>query len=174
MQPINRFNLITFDRKGNCSTPRILEAYFAIPSYLHLLNKHRHAEVWTADGNAWQTRWFLCVACKQVCAYPLGDGGTGYATRDNGDKVCYACCALEDKAQMETESRITLYLTDGDKVTNWCATLKFTAYVRKGRHNWAGSRYDAWFTDHAGNDWHGVNYSENSQLLHCRKLKARR
>jgi hypothetical protein len=29
-----------------------------------------------------------------------------------------------------------------------------------------------WFTDSDGRRWHGVNYGHNSQLCHCRRLRA--
>lgn len=107
-------------------------------------------------------------------------GGMGYATLDNttADVVCYDCCALLDREHMQRENKITLYLTidklsGGWTVSNWPGTLKYRAMVRKGDHNIARTRYDAWFIDADGNNWHGVQYGEFTQLVHCRKLKGK-
>jgi hypothetical protein len=62
----------------------------------------------------------------------------------------------------------------GDKgtVSNWPGSLKFqTGPVKVGRHNMAGKRYDVWFRGPDGKDWHGVQYGENTQLCHCRRIK---
>ena len=56
---------------------------------------------------------------------------------------------------------------------NWPGSIKIIPHhVRKGRHNIAGTRYDVWFTDHKNRQWHGVQYGENTQLCHCKRLKA--
>lgn len=103
-----------------------------------------------------------------------GEHTTGYITID-GKTTCYECCAKLDAQWMREKGKITLYLTtDGDKATvgNWPGSLKFSAFVRKGRHNIARTRYDVWFIgpDHA--QWHGVQYGENTQICHCRRIKA--
>lgn len=67
--------------------------------------------------------------------------------------------------------KITLYLSNGDKVTNWPGSLRIRAYrVKHGKHNIARTRTDAWFTFEGAN-WHGVNYGKDSQILHCRRTK---
>lgn len=58
------------------------------------------------------------------------------------------------------------------RITNWPGTLEFsTAYMRRGYHNIAGRRYDVWFY-FAGKRWHGVQYGDNTQILHCRQTKT--
>lgn len=141
---------------------------------------------------------FTCCKCHEI--KPVQPtGGTGYATnRDNDDKTCYACCAIADRAYMDSHDRITLYLivdheslavndvshehnvrnkicprNYGWKVTNWPGSLVLHPFrVREGRHNIAGKRYDCWFNDHKNRKWHGVQYGDNTQIVHCRKLKT--
>lgn len=96
-----------------------------------------------------------------------------YGTRPDGARVCYKCCAVTDRADMDETGRATLYLTHDDAVvTNWPGTLRFIVRrIRKGRHNIAGTRYDVWFT--VGNRiWHGVQYGDNTQIVHCKRLKV--
>jgi hypothetical protein len=93
--------------------------------------------------------------------------------------MCYTCCAEDDKAWMEGHDRITLYLDEHAKpsgkmnyaVTNWLGSLRFSARVSTGGHNWGLVRHDVWFTDHAGAKWWGVHVGM-TDLVHCRKLKA--
>lgn len=100
---------------------------------------------------------------------------TGYGTSPDGKTYCYQCCADRDKQQMRDDGRTTLYLVkDGEsyKATNWPASLTFHPFhVRKGHHNIARTRYDFWFS-FEGQPWHGVQYGENSQVAHCRRVKS--
>jgi hypothetical protein len=98
---------------------------------------------------------------------------------------------------MQEHGRITLYLTfdkalarwhhDGGwngknspvtgkaspwQVTNWPGSLRFNAFVRRGRHNLAGTRYDLWFTGPENTLWHGVQYGDQTQVCHCKRLKS--
>lgn len=116
----------------------------------------------------------------------------GYATiRETGERVCVACCGDTDKRALRQDERTTLYLVERTPqgheavparrsigyqdaqrftVTNWPGTLKHpVTSVRKGRHNWAGVRYDVWFR-FEGINWHGVQYGDNTQILHCRRI----
>jgi hypothetical protein len=106
------------------------------------------------------------------CGHPVSDGKDA-----NGKKHCYACCAEQDRKQMRETGRITLYLSDDSKafgtykVTNWPGSLTFPCHSpRTGRHNIAGKRIDVWFT-FEGQDWHGVQYGDNTQICHCKKVK---
>jgi hypothetical protein len=132
------------------------------------------------------------IIAKLDCGHPESDHSEitrGYGQTADGKKICYECCAENDRKAMLDNGKIILYLTpanlrdtapngfrglDGEKVSrwqvsNWPGSLKFNAYVKKGAHNIAGSRYDAWFTGPDGKEWHGVNYGEMSQLCHCRR-----
>lgn len=117
---------------------------------------------------------------------------TGYGQDSEGKTFCYECFARRDTEQMIRDGKITLYLTEANKqdtapngfnglngqkvsrwqVTNWPASLKFNAYVTKGRHNIAGTRYDAYFTGPNNTQWHGVTIGDNTQLCHCKRLKS--
>jgi hypothetical protein len=128
---------------------------------------------------------FRCVDCGEEKPVEK-EGGTGYGVDKDDNKVCYACCAERDKKDMEETGKAVLYLkTDlwqgGNRtrrcsgtVSNWPGTLKFEAYVRTGGHNIAGVRYDAYFRDHRGHEWHGVTYGNNTKICHCNRLKQRK
>jgi len=107
------------------------------------------------------------------CGHELAqyvEGVTGYGKDSEGKRYCYACCAQRDREQMARDGRITLYLT-GSTLSNWPGTLNFTVQkVRVGRHNMAGKRYDVWFKVD-GEQWHGVQYGDNTQLCHCKRSK---
>jgi hypothetical protein len=119
-----------------------------------------------------------CSKCKAVCV-PTGCT-TGYGYTASGRKLCFACCAERDKADMVRTGRTTLYLTHEMRpenptakhgtVGNWPGSLVFHATVKKGRHNIASTRYDVWFVGPDGRDWHGVQYGENTQLCHCKRV----
>ena len=108
---------------------------------------------------------------------------SGYGKDENGKTFCYACCAERDKAQMIRDGKTSLYLTheafyplhgnytDGT-IQNWPNNLTFPCRVKKGQHNIAGSRYDAWFIGPDGNKWHGVQYGEWTQIIHCKRMKG--
>ncbi len=89
---------------------------------------------------------------------------------------CYAYCGNRDSADMSATGRAVLYLTersDGAVVSNWPGTLEFRVrHKRVGSHNLAGRRVDVWFADSDGREWRGVNYSHNSQLCHCHRLRG--
>lgn len=122
---------------------------------------------------------------------------TGYGVDASGARHCYACCAERDKADMTRTGRATLYLSSEPyrglgcvdwanladvqgpaddrrawKITNWPGSLTFRPhYVKRGRHNIARTRYDAWFTGPDGKPWHGVQYGDMTQVIHCRRIK---
>lgn len=113
------------------------------------------------------------------CGHPVSEHNditTGYGVDKDGRKHCYACCAEKDKAYMREHGQIALYLskTSGKWVVcNWPGSLKFeNVYVRTGRHNIAGHRYDTWFK-FEGFWWHGVTYGDNTEVCHCKRTKER-
>jgi len=130
---------------------------------------------------------FYCSHCKRKLPKLTGNGGTGYAVKSNGHKICYDCCAIKDAEYMHDKGKITLYLTlldDGysrvvrsyhtrGKIINWPGTLSFPCRVRRkvNTHNFAGTRYDVWFRGPDGFNWYGVTYGENTQLCHCKRTK---
>lgn len=119
---------------------------------------------------------------------PNPDANTsGYGQDSEGKKYCYACCAERDKEAMRTDGRITLYLSKVGahdksqrafiaqhyKISNWPGTLTIEpTKVEIGRHNIAGTRYNVWFV-FEGDWWYGVQYGENTQLLHCKRTKEK-
>jgi len=117
---------------------------------------------------------------KLDCGHTLvkngGDGiGVGYGINKDGKKFCYQCCAIQDIEYMATHDRICLYLTTINEkwvVTNWPNSLQMAATVsiKPNGHNWGITRRDAWFTDANNNKWWGVQYGDNTEIIHCKKL----
>jgi hypothetical protein len=102
---------------------------------------------------------------------PHGEHTTGYGVDIHGARFCYECAAKRDRADMLATGRATLYLTDKG-LTNWPGSLFIIVSERKtGRHNMARVRYDVWFT-FGGAEWHGVQYGDNTQICHCRRIKS--
>jgi len=116
---------------------------------------------------------FRCSDCGEVKPVHHGRITTGYGYDEYDNIVCFECCGKRDAATMRETGKATLYLTS-DKgeyfVSNWPSTLKLSAYVRRGRHNIAGKRYDAWFW-FENTKWYGVTYGDNTQICHCKRLK---
>jgi len=123
------------------------------------------------------TTEFTCHTCGENIIH-TDTLTTGYGCDKDDNKVCFSCCGKEDARVMATDGKITLYLTHDElisygrgAVSNWPGTLIIPCTVRKGRHNIARTRYDVWFTGPDGSQWHGVQYGENTQICHCRKLR---
>lgn len=120
-----------------------------------------------------QTNSFTCSQCGQT---KLTDpnGGTGYGLDNEGKKVCYACCALNDSqalAELQPKERYLLYW-DGKEVINWPGSLRITPTgVHKGRHNIARTQETVYFK-HKGHSFTGRQYGSNSQILHVVKTKS--
>ena len=115
-----------------------------------------------------------CEKCGKEIV-PPNSLGAGYGVLD-GKKHCYECCGEYDKQQLREKDRATLYLskvTGEYLITNWPGTLKIKPWpnIKTGRHNLARTRKDVWFR-FEGQEWHGVQYGETTELLHCRKLRA--
>ena len=137
------------------------------------LREVRHV---TGQGLAWK-----CGECGKVEELGAHGGcGTGYGYKAEGPNeppICYACCSKRESELMTETGKAALYLshkrgeTRGE-LTDWPGGLRFSGYVRQGRHNMAGRRYDIWFTGPDGKSWHGVQYGDNTQICHCKRLKA--
>jgi hypothetical protein len=130
---------------------------------------------------------FYCETCKRSKFEQVGTHSngvsitTGYGYDERKKPICYECCAEGDKRFMREKGKITLYLCestpiDGVKryvLSNWPGSFKIKLnYVRKGRHNIAGTRYDFRFS-FEGYIWHGVQYGEMTQIAHCKKTKEK-
>jgi hypothetical protein len=124
---------------------------------------------------------FHCDLCNNDKTVPEGSFGTGYASREDGSKICYECCGQLDRQTMleEGNSRcLPLYLstdktTGKSKISNCPGTLTFpVGHVRKGRHNIARTRTDVWFRGPDNKEWWGVLYGQWTQIVHCRRTKG--
>ena len=125
----------------------------------------------------------ICAQCGvTILPTPMGYvGGTGYAVKDNGDKICYECCAVNDREYMRTHGKITLYLSKMSEydpklrtiweITNWPGSLRFPVReIRESWHNMARIRYDVWFVFN-NHVWHGQRYGDYGELCHCKQTK---
>lgn len=113
---------------------------------------------------------FVCSDCKQTVPFKL-DGGTGYGTDKQDNMFCYPCGAIRSANDLEREGKGVLYLS-GRKVGDWTGELSIPVHrVAKGSHNLAGTRYDVWFR-FRGTEWHGVQYGDNTQICHVRRVKS--
>ena len=109
---------------------------------------------------------------------PHEDFTTGYGIDKDDKKHCWACCAARECAAMIETGKAMLYLTmdKGRKwhVTDWPGHLVFkVSSYRKGRHNIASTRIDVWFRGPDGHTWHGVQYGENTEIVHCRRTREK-
>lgn len=123
------------------------------------------------------------------CGHPESEHSAitrGYGKTAEGKKHCYECCAKQDRESMLRLGKTCLYLTidtevnshgsnqwvHGDhKLTNWPGSFEIKIKcLKKGNHNIAGNRYDLWF-EFEGGQWWGVQYGDNTQIAHCKRLK---
>lgn len=135
---------------------------------------------------------FRCGDCGKVKPVRR-EGGTGYGLWDQkpGLPICYECCSERHRQDMIDTGKATMYLVHrsnevpdynpkihctnhGWHVQDWPGGLDFRAIVHKGRHNIAGTRYDVWFWGPDGHRWYGVQYGENTQIVHCRRTKEKK
>lgn len=138
-----------------------------------------------------KTTTFYCDYCNKEKSH-ISDFTAGYATDKDNKKICFDCCAIEDKKYMienGNSKALPLYLFPAKnppkklcpgetygiwEVSNWPGTLCFKCGApKKSRHNIAGSRYDVWFDGPDGFIWHGVNYGKNNQIVHCKRTKEK-
>ena len=103
---------------------------------------------------------------------------TGYGTDADGRKICFDCCAENDRQSMIDNGHskcLPLYLSNREgkcELTNWPGTLRFSIRAhRRNGHNIAGFRTDVWFAGPDGHIWHGVQYGGFTQICHCRRTK---
>jgi len=118
------------------------------------------------------TTEFDCHQCGQHKIHE-SNISTGYGRNDKDEKICFACCGLNDEKnliELKKGEKICLFF-NGIEIINWPSTLKITpTYIRKGRHNIAGTRQDVYFV-FRGLNFHGIQYGNNSEIIHIRKIK---
>jgi hypothetical protein len=116
-----------------------------------------------------------CDFCQEEILINKDSCSTGYALNQHKKKLCYKCCAAFDKANMIEQGKYVLFLTKKDNhysISNWPGTLKFkNVFVKVGKHNIAGCRYDAWFNGPDDKKWHGVQYGDNTEIVHVKRIK---
>ena len=119
------------------------------------------------------TKFFLCARCSMKCSMKGPGGSYGYiGVVGPDDKICYPCMARYELDDLLSTGKGILYLGKST-VTNWTGTLSWPiTYQKKGRHNIAGTRYDVWFRVGV-EKWYGVQYGENTQVIHCRRLRGK-
>lgn len=117
-----------------------------------------------------------CHECGAACK-PNGLFA-GYGVLKNGNKICYDCCAKRDEQALMALSgkdKISLYLigkNGQEEIINWPGTLRIKPrYVKRGRHNFAGSRRDVWFA-YKGKEFHGTQYGEMNEVCYIQAVAA--
>jgi len=115
---------------------------------------------------------FICSKCGKEKPVP-NNGGTGYASDEEGNKTCYDCCAIidgEELANMPIGGK-TIQYWNGKHITNWPGTLKIEpSYLRIGKHNIAGTRTSIWF-EYAGNKFYACQMGGFNQIARIRRIK---
>ena len=125
--------------------------------------------------------------------------GRLYGSMHDGAIYCDACCAEIDRDAMVKTGKAVLYLAfpcnprlgrgasrasrlglqylryqpEEVYLSNRPGTLRLpvkNGLVKAGRHNIAGVRYDVWFIGPDGKEWHGVQYGDNTQVCHCKRI----
>lgn len=125
-----------------------------------------------------KTSTFHCVRCDKDVTTEHYEFTTGYGLDKDGGKVCYACCADWDKADMIEHGKTMLYLTKNDAgkwiVTNWPASLVFPVAVTwTGKHNWycVGEVRFVRFVGPDGAVWTGKQIGDYNEVCHCKRTK---
>lgn len=114
-----------------------------------------------------------CSKCKNVC---IANGiSTGYGINQQNKKVCFDCCAKEDKENLlnsKIGDKFTFYYSDS-YISNWPGTLKIPVqYIRNNKHNWYGvKRVDVWFTFEGLRFW-GLHVGSSHQLITVTRIKG--
>lgn len=118
---------------------------------------------------------FTCSVCGEHKIHE-SNFSIGYGRDKDNNIVCYECCGKQDATtleQLQPKGKFVMYLNINDQtLSNWPGTFQIKLNsIRKGRHNIAKTRYDTWF-DYKGNNYHAVQYGDNTQIAHIRRLKS--
>ena len=109
--------------------------------------------------------------------------GTGYATNNKYEKICYSCCGIIDAEELRENGKLFGYFTyktvkhtssmktyEDKKFTNWPGTFTIPVYhMRVSRNNFGAERRDFWFNWEGRNYW-GVSIGDN-ECARVRKVK---
>lgn len=121
---------------------------------------------------------FKCSQCKQYKPLNTDSGScaTGYGISHDRQFICFACCGVNDARDLEERGKGYLYLSSDSgqnyRLSNWPGSLTISLHgsPKRGYHNLARYRYDVWFK-WRGFDWHGVQYGDNTQVCHVKRIK---
>lgn len=118
---------------------------------------------------------FTCSLCRKEKEVNQ-NGGTGYGTNDQGQKICYSCIGRQDQTEIANAKpgqKFVHYLIKENGhfvVSNWPGTWKANPFrVSIGRHNMAGKRYDVYIA-YNGRKFHGVTYGDQTQICRIKCL----
>ena len=125
-------------------------------------------------------RPFICHSCKQEVTLGPEGIGTGYGLDENDMRICYRCCADNDrKFMVENGVHGGMYvIKEGEKyiITNWPGTLRFPVKTYwYGNHNWGGKVMFFRFSGPDGYEWYGRNVpgKYSSQIIRVRRTKEK-
>jgi len=103
-----------------------------------------------------------CRQCGENC---IPDGLTSGYGEFNGEKYCFACCALRDREAMLKDNFAYLYCGEKE-ITNWPGSLRFPI-IRKETAKNGTTTYYFTFNNHT---WFGKCGKWNQ----CAKFKAKK
>lgn len=118
---------------------------------------------------------FQCFQCGETKTPEKDSISTGYGVTKTGDKLCFACCGINDAkelVELKIGEKLTLYLdTKAQTISNGPGTFKIQLHhIKRGNHNMARVRYDFWFK-HDKYFYHGTTFGDGTQIAHIKKLK---
>lgn len=108
---------------------------------------------------------------------------TGYGIAPGTNRrICYACCAERDRERMIADGRAVLYLASAAppgsalQLQNWPGSLTFPVrgHRRATGYGFGGSYpiVTGFFIGPDGRPWTFRHAGNNSQLAHCRRIRA--
>lgn len=127
------------------------------------------------------THQFTCHQCGKEKQF-ISETTTGFALDEDENKICFDCCGFNDARdlkELEPGKQMLLYLnTNTKEISNWPGSFTFVVpIIRTTQHSVPCkkatryiNRYDTWFK-YEGNNYHGVQYGDNTTIVHIRKLK---
>jgi len=131
-----------------------------------------------------------CVECG--AAFERRAYATGYAVRQNGERICYRCATWDELTRAKETGKATLYITEDWEVLkafrkvpfgrvlpakafsigNWPGLWKLTpTQARSTRRGYCGNAVVVRFRLF-GEAWSGVQCGESNQILRCRRVKG--
>jgi hypothetical protein len=105
------------------------------------------------------------------CGHPPLPDAYSYGITSKGQKICFDCCLVRDLERLKTNSRILVYWSDNDTITNWPGGhLGRIVSSHKIRNTWVDRSYASptmlavSVIDVHGQRWYGRGLGEGLYL----------